>query len=131
MQQPRTSRLAGAIKVGRRTGDKVVDRRKSGEATLVRLAIPRVERRTANQRREDRFRSKVRRADLTFRRRSFSVAVVNVSEGGVMIESDIVPRIGEVLGLKFENFDRVRAVVRWVKEGRIGLDVGQGTIELD
>lgn len=131
MQQPRPSRLAGAIKVARPAGEKVVDRRKGGEPTLARLAIPRVERRTANQRREDRFRCKVRRADLTFRRRTFSVPVVNVSEGGVMIESDIMPRIGEVLGLKFEEFDRVRAVVRWVKNGRIGLDVGQGTIELD
>jgi hypothetical protein len=45
-----------------------------------------------------------------------------------MIESGIVPRIGEVIGLEFQGFDRLEAVVRWVKKGRIGLDVGGGTI---
>jgi hypothetical protein len=47
-----------------------------------------------------------------------------------MIESNIMPRIGEVVGLEFENFDRLQAVVRWVKKGRIGLDVGEGAIDL-
>ncbi len=47
-----------------------------------------------------------------------------------MIESDIMPRIGEAVGLEFEGFDRLDAVVRWIRQGRIGLDVGEGAIDL-
>jgi hypothetical protein len=105
-------------------------RRQAPERSLVAIAIPREERRRTNQRREDRFPEVVDRATIIFRRKKLLVRVVNVSGSGVMIESQILPRIGEVLGLEFENFDRLTAVVRWVKGGRIGLDVGEGSIDL-
>jgi hypothetical protein len=104
-------------------------RRQTG-GSLTDISIPREERRTTNQRREDRFHGVVGRATLVFRRKKLLVKVVNVSESGVMIESQILPRIGEKVGLEFEEFDRLEAVVRWVKQGRIGLDVGEGAIEL-
>ena len=103
-------------------------RQKGDEATLVDVAIPRVVRRRANQRQENRLNGVVKRAAIIFRRRKLLVRVVNISGGGVMVESGIVPRIGEVIGLEFEGFDRLEAVVRLVKKGRIGLDVGEGTI---
>lgn len=105
-------------------------RRQNGEPTLVDVPIPRVERRVTNQRREDRFLEVVEHATIIFRRKKLLVRIVNVSGSGVMIESNIVPRIGEVLGIDFENFERLQAVVRWVKKGRIGLDVGEGAIDL-
>ena len=105
-------------------------RRQATEATLVNVPIPREERRTTNQRREDRFLNVVEGATLVFRRKRLPVEVVNVSGSGVMIECDIMPRIGEVVGLEFESFERLKAVVRWVKRGRIGLDVGEGAIDL-
>jgi hypothetical protein len=104
--------------------------RQAPERSLVAISIPREARRRTNQRREDRFPEVVDRATIIFRRRKLLVRVVNVSGSGVMIESQIMPRIGEVLGLEFENFDRLTAVVRWVKRGRIGLDVGEGSIDL-
>ena len=105
-------------------------RRQSAEPTLVDIPIPRQERRKTNQRSEDRFLNVVERATLTFRRKKLLVRIVNVSGSGVMIESNIVPRIGEVLGLEFDSFDGLQAVVRWVRDGRIGLDVGEGAIDL-
>lgn len=104
--------------------------RRRGEQSLVDIPIPREERRKTDQRREDRFPDVVDRATLVFRRKKLLVRVVNVSGSGVMIESDISPRIGESVGLEFENFDRLEAVVRWIRRGRIGLDVGEGAIGL-
>lgn len=104
-------------------------RRQPG-GSLVDIPIAREERRTTNQRREDRFHGVVDRATLVYRRKRILVKVVNISQGGVMVECHIQPRIGEKIGLEFENFDRLEGVVCWVKQGRIGLDVGEDAIEL-
>ena len=111
-------------------GRKDACRRQSPEPTLVDIPIPRQERRKTDQRSEDRFLNVVERATITFRRKKSLVRIVNVSGSGVMIESNIMPRIGEVIDVEFDNFDRLKAVVRWVREGRIGLDVGEGAIDL-
>ena len=98
--------------------------------SLVDIVIPRDERRLTNQRREDRYRGVVQSATIVFRRKKSVVRVVNVSESGIMIECDIVPRIGEAIAVEFEGFDRLDGMVCWVKQGRIGLDVGDGSIAL-
>ena len=105
-------------------------RRSRSGTTLVDIEIAREERRKTNQRREDRFHGAVERATLTFRRKKSLVPVINISGGGVMIESGIMPRIGEKVGLQFEGFDQLEAIVRWVRQGRIGLDVGEDAIEV-
>lgn len=105
-------------------------RRSDREPSLIGIAIPRVERRTTDQRREDRFNGVVERATIVFRRKKTLVKVVNVSPSGVMIESTILPRIGEEVRVEFDGFEPVEGVVRWVKQGRIGLDVGEGAIDL-
>ena len=105
-------------------------RRQTGGPSLTELRIPREERRATNQRREDRHWGVVDRAMIVFRRKKLLVKVVNVSSGGIMIESEIVPRIGESVAVEFEGFDRLQGIVRWVKQGRIGLDLGEGSIDL-
>lgn len=105
-------------------------RRQRGGGSLAELEIARAERRITDQRREDRHWGVVDRAIIVFRRKKLLVRVVNVSSSGIMIESEIVPRIGETVGVQFEGFERLQAVVRWVKQGRIGLDVGEGSIDL-
>lgn len=127
--------LRSAIQAGQKPSESVVARKEScrrqpGETSLMKLHIPREERRATNQRREDRFRGVVERATIVFRRKKSLVKVVNVSGGGVMIESNILPRIGERIDLEFEGFDRLEAVVRWVRDGRVGLDVGEDSIDL-
>ena len=105
-------------------------RRARIESSLAKILIPRVERRTTNQRREDRFRGIVERATLVFRRKKLLVKVVNVSESGLMIETGVDARIGERVQVEFEGFEPLQGTVRWVREGRIGLDVGEGAISL-
>lgn len=105
-------------------------RRERLESSLAGILIPRVERRTTNQRREDRYRGIVERATIVFRRKKVLVKVINVSESGMMVEASIEPRIGERLAVEFEGFEPLQAVVRWVRDGRLGLDVGDGAIAL-
>ena len=105
-------------------------RRQPSGGSLTELRIPREERRVTDQRREDRHWGVVDRALIVFRRKKMLVRVVNVSSSGIMIEADVMPRIGETIRVEFEGFDRLEGVVRWVKQGRIGLDLGEGSIDL-
>lgn len=106
--------------------------RRGGAAgpSLSSILIPREERRTSNQRREDRYRGVVERATITFRRKKSLVKVVNISESGLMVESPIEPRIGERIAIEFEGFEPLSGTVCWVREGRVGLDLGDGAISL-
>ncbi len=105
-------------------------RQSGGEGSLAALRIQRSERRTTNQRCEDRHWGVVDRAMVVFRRKKTLVRVVNISTSGLMIESEIEPRIGEAITVEFEGFSRLDGTVRWVKQGRIGIDVGADAIAL-
>jgi hypothetical protein len=131
MHEFRTAILAGDVKSAPGPiAKKERCRRGSAGATLIDIAIAREERRKTNQRREDRFHGAVDRATITFRRKKTLVKVVNVSSGGVMIETGIQPRIGETIAIQFEGFDRLDGVVRWVRQGQVGLDVGEDAIDV-
>lgn len=106
------------------------DRRRRVEKGLTGLLIPRAERRSTNQRREERYRGIVDRATLTFRGKTLLAKVVNISESGLMIETSIEPRIAEEIGIEFDGFEPLTGVIRWVRDGRIGLDLGEGAISL-
>ncbi|PWG02685.1 PilZ domain-containing protein [Sphingosinicella humi] len=90
--------------------------------------IPRAQSRLVEQRSEPRHADIVERAILTFRGQEFLVPVVNISSRGTMIESDIVPRIGESVAVQFEGCTRMQAFVRWIREGRLGLNFGHEII---
>src|SRR5262245_15377614 len=72
-------------------------RRAEAGGTLADIAIPRVEKRTADHRHENRFQGLVDRATLIFQGKRQLVRIVNVSESGVMVETSIKPRIGETV----------------------------------
>lgn len=127
--------LRSAIQAGESASSSLLStkercRRQDGGVSLADLAIPRVERRSTDQRREDRHFGVVDRALILFRRKKMLVRVINVSSSGIMIEADMVPRIGEHIPVEFEGFERLQGVVRWVKQGRIGLDLGDGSVDL-
>ena len=126
----RSAILSGESASAKLLSTKESCRRQREGGSLADIPIPRVERRTTDQRREERHWGIVDRAILVFRKKKLLVRVVNVSSSGIMIESEIVPRIGEAMGVQFEGFERLQGVVRWVKQGRIGLDVGEGSIDL-
>ena len=102
-----------------------------GLGGLTKIAIRREEARVTNQRSEDRVRGQVEQSTIHFRRRKHAVRVVNVSSRGAMIEGDIEPRIGETVEVQFADDHRTRCIVRWVREGRIGLEFVDETIVWD
>ena len=48
--------------------------------------------------------------------------VINISARGAMVECGLVPNIGESVIVQLEDRGPVHAYVRWVREGRIGLN---------
>lgn len=97
-------------------------------AGLARIAISREESRRTNQRREDRHVNLADKAVIIFRRKRVEVTVANVSPHGVMIESDIEPRIDERIDIRFEDCNRTPCRVRWMKGRQIGLEFGSETV---
>jgi hypothetical protein len=108
--------MAGAE--GRRMG--MYDRNLAAAARMITRTQPR----TVDQRSEERLSDVVDRAVILFRGQEYPVPVVNISARGTMVESDLVPHIGEAIVVQFESCNRIHAFVRWVREGRIGLNFG-------
>lgn len=129
MHERRNAILAGDAAKARPQSAKDANRRR--RQGLADVPIARDERRTADQRAEERNRGPIERAILVFRRKKILVRVMNLSASGLMVEAELKPEIGEMVGLEIEGFERLRAVVRWIRAGRIGLDVGEGTFALD
>jgi hypothetical protein len=84
--------------------------------------VPRSEPRSAEQRAEPRHEGLVDRAILVFRGQEHLVPLLNVSNWGAMAQTAIEPRIGEMLIVQMENGARLQAFVRWIREGRVGLN---------
>jgi hypothetical protein len=95
---------------------------------LTKIAIKREEARVTDQRLEDRHYGAAERSTIVFRRRRLEVDVVNVSSRGAMIAAAIEPRIGEKIDIQFSDSNRTRCVVRWIRDGRIGLEFVNETI---
>lgn len=99
----------------------------ASRGSLTAIAVKREESRLTNQRREERHRDIFEEATIHFRRRKMQVPVINASSGGVMIEAEIEPRIGEAIQIQFAECNRSACVVRWVRGNRIGLEFNQET----
>lgn len=130
MHELRSTILSGDT----RSGSPVARKAKAGgEAAggLTRIAIKRQEARVTNHRSEDRHRGIVERSTMIFRRKRLEVGVINVSSRGAMIVTDVEPRIGEKVDLVLSGDNRTRCLVRWVREGRIGLEFENETIFWD
>lgn len=76
------------------------------------------------QRSELRYEGLVERATLTFRGADYPVPVVNISSRGTMVESALEPRLGESVMIRFEGCSPIYAFVRWIRDGRLGLNFG-------
>ena len=80
--------------------------------------------RHVDPRSEPRFQGLVESAVLTFRGAELSVPVLDISTRGAQVESDIEPRLGESVLIRFEGCSPIYAFVRWAREGRLGLNFG-------
>jgi hypothetical protein len=64
---------------------------------------------------------------VTYRGRTHDVIAVNLSGGGAMIACSLKPTLGEHLHLHLGEGGGLECVVRWVKDGRIGLEFAHET----
>jgi hypothetical protein len=78
----------------------------------------------AERRRETRREVPGESSILLFRGASYVVPVIDISSRGTMIESDIAPRLGESVIIRFDGCSPIHAFVRWSREGRVGLNFG-------
>ena len=87
---------------------------------------PQMERRSGADRRSERHRGLVERAELSLRGKKTLVRVVNVSRGGVTLEAPVDVKPGDTLSVALPGEAPLRATVRWSRGGRIGLDLTRG-----
>ncbi|HWT11511.1 MAG TPA: PilZ domain-containing protein [Allosphingosinicella sp.] len=100
-----------------------------GGGSLAAIKVRREESRRCDQRREGRHPNVVDAAAITYQRRTHQVAVLNVSSRGAMIQCDALkPRIGARIEIRFADCNRTECFVRWVRDGRIGLEFGKETL---
>jgi hypothetical protein len=90
--------------------------------------IPRSVRRMLDERAEEREEANSETAVMEFRGRSHVVRLVNTSPSGAMVIFSLVPHIGEQVSLQLLDRGQVFAMVRWVRDGRIGISL-DGTLE--
>jgi len=129
MHELRSTILSGEARAASPVARKAKARSEpQGSGGLARIAIKRTEARVTDQRLEDRHFGIVERSTIVFRRRRYEVDVINVSSRGAMIAADIEPRIGEKLDIFFAEASRTHCVVRWIRDGRIGLEFVNETI---
>lgn len=83
--------------------------------------IPRQVKRLFDQRAEPRVEPDPGTGVLNFRGRDHVVQLIDQSPSGVRVEFPHVPNIGETLTIQLMELGSLRAQVRWVREGHIGL----------
>ena len=83
--------------------------------------IPRTVKRMLDERSEERFPAGSGTAVMEFRGRRHVVRLVNTSPSGAMVIFPLVPHIGEQVSLELADRGQVLAMVRWVRDGRIGI----------
>jgi hypothetical protein len=110
------SASAGAIVVPKSTQPRTADE----EASLAGAMVSRRERRTADQRREQRHCVE-RPAMLSFRGKEYDIYIVNSSPRGLMVECGLPAHIAEEVTVRGEDGVATPYFVRWVRSGRLGL----------
>ena len=83
--------------------------------------IPRTVKRMLDERTEARFDANAETVEMEFRGRKHMVRLVNTSPSGAMVIISLVPHIGEQVSLELAGRGQVVAIVRWVRDGRIGI----------
>lgn len=88
--------------------------------------------RSADHRDEDRHRLARETATVGYKGRKMEVDLINLSGGGAMIEADLSPRLWDRIDLYLGEGSPIECAVRWLRNGRIGLEFAHETrIECD
>lgn len=95
--------------------------------SLQSIGVPRETRRVTNDRGEDRHRLTGERARITYDGRDRVVELINLSGGGAMIAASLRPMLWDRIDLHLGSHGTVECAVRWVRDGRIGLEFAHET----
>ena len=100
---------------------------KQEESTaLTDVMVPRLETRRTDMRCEDRPQSG-EMFPILYRERAHQVELVNLSGGGAMIAANLHPNICERIELLLAEDEPIECIVRWVKNGRLGIEFAHET----
>ncbi len=80
-----------------------------------------------NSRTEDRHRLVSERAKVTHNGSDHEVELINLSGGGAMISGPLEPMLWDRLDLHLGNHGSIECVVRWIRDGNIGLEFAHET----
>ena len=98
------------------------------EASLDRLLIPRDASRTTDHRDGDRHRlQRDEGAVASWNGGDYPVQIINLSGGGAMISAAFQPRLWDRVDLSLGGCGQLECAVRWVKDGRLGLEFAHET----
>lgn len=101
--------------------------RQGGSGDLNGSVVPRSEIRLTDHRDTDRHRLVDQSAVVTFAGSRHTVEVVNLSAGGAMIRSDLVPHLWDMMELELGEGYALESAVRWLRDGCIGLEFAHET----
>lgn len=99
----------------------------AAEDDLSSVEVPRSEKRSTNQRDDDRHRLAEESAKARFRRKEHEVDLINLSGGGAMIRCNFKPRLWERVDLILAEGGEIECAVRWIRDDRIGLEFAHET----
>ena len=97
------------------------------EEAKAAMAAPRKEPSRGNSRRGDRHRLVEEKVRLTHDGQAHEAELINVSGGGAMIAAQFVPNVWDKLDLHLGENGTIECAVRWVKNGRLGLEFAHET----
>ena len=95
--------------------------------TLHSIAVTRSEKRTNNTRGADRHRLVDETVRLTHGNRTREAQLINLSGGGAMVSAEFKPMLWDRVDLHLGENGTVECAVRWIRDGRIGLEFAHET----
>jgi hypothetical protein len=105
-------------------------KRKKGadsDSGLLSVSIPRAEARLSDSREADRHRLTDEQVTVKHGRKSHKVDLVNLSGGGAMVAGNFEPNLWDRVELHLGEGARLECTVRWIKNGRVGLEFAHET----
>ena len=106
------------------------EKRKKGadaDSGLMSVAIPRAEARVSDSREGDRHRLTDEQVTVKYGRRTCKVELVNLSGGGAMVAGEFEPNLWDRVELHLGESATLECAVRWIKNGRVGLEFAHET----
>ena len=91
------------------------------------ISVKREATRKGNSRDEDRHRLPHEQVRITYDGHTLEAQLINLSGGGAMIAGDVEPKLWDGVQLHLGENGTIDCAVRWIKDGRIGLEFAHET----